>query len=286
MVVEEYQMILKNFIKKTFFPLFNHPIYDHLRARLGVKPPRFVRPLSKRASISDLFPWRVDDVWDTQFEILNLPSILLPDNAQVDVATIVLFNSEGSEVARHVIKLNPFDSKRVRIGDLLGDLSGTGTFACFHSSSDLGEIQRAGCYLADRQYVSFLWKGDLVCNYAHGNIYGLSKLPNEDKIQSVVYLQPKIRVYRPQLRFDDCDRFELAYSNPCKESSELLVRIFDENWQELERRENKIPPRGLKILEFNNHSRQYVFVENQSWIGLWRPIIFKYYKSYFDVLHS
>jgi hypothetical protein len=34
-----------------------------------------------------------------------------------------------------------------------------------------------------------------------------------------------------------------------------------------------------------NHPSQLVFVENQSRIGLWRPVIFKYYESYFDVLH-
>ena len=148
------------------------------------------------------------------------------------------------------------------------------------------EVQKAGCYLTERQYVSYSWKGDLVRNFVHGNIYGLSKLPNNNKTQPVVYLQPKIQVYRPQLRFDDCDRFELIFSNPCNEPNKLLVRVFDENWLELERRESLVPPKGLEVLDFDNRSRQMVLAENQSRIGLWRPIIFKYYESSFDVLHS
>ena len=111
-------------------------------------------------------------------------------------------------------------------------------------------------------------------------------MATEDKTRSLVPMQRKNQVYRPQLRFDDCDRFELVYSNPAKKPLALIVRVFDANWKELERRDSLIPARGLEVLEFDNPSRELVLVENQSKIGLCRPIIFKHYESFFDVLHG
>ena len=99
-------------------------------------------------------------------------------------------------------------------------------------------------------------------------------------------MQRKTQIYRPQLRFDDCDNFELIYSNPAKDPLDLLVRLFDDNWNEIERRVSLIPPRGLEVLKFDNNSRELVLVENQSQIGFCRPVIFKFYESFFDVFHG
>jgi hypothetical protein len=273
-------------IKKILRPLYDKPFCDHLRAWLGLRPPFFLRPLRMAESISDLFLWRVDDTWETQYELMNLPSLLLPDKTAVDSVTMIIYDAHGNEISRNIIKLNPFESKKILIRSLLKGATGQGTFGCFHSADSMGEIQKAGCYLVDRQYVSYSWKDDIFFNYAHGNIYGLSKLATENKARSLVPMQRKTQIYRPQLRFDDCDNFELIYSNPAKEPLELLVRLFDDNWNEIERRDSLIPPRGLEVLKFDNKSRELVLVENQSQIGLCRPVIFKHYESFFDVLHG
>jgi hypothetical protein len=237
-------------------------------------------------SISDLFVWRVDDTWETQYELMNLPSLLIPGKTVVDSVTMIIYDARGIEMSRNIIKLNPFENKKILIRSLLKGVTGQGTFGCFHSADSMDEILKAGCYLVDRQYVSYSWKDDIFFNYAHGNIYGLSKLGTENKVRSLVPTQRKTQIYRPQLRFDDCNNFELIYSNPAEEPMELLVRLFDDNWKELQRRESLIPARGLEVLEFENHSRELVLVENQSRIGLCRPIIFKHYESFFDVLHG
>jgi hypothetical protein len=237
-------------------------------------------------TVSDLFPWRVDDTWETQYELMSLPSLLIPDKTEIDSVTVITYDAGGDEISRNVIELEPFECKKILIRSLLRGATGQGTFGCFHSADGLEEIQRAGCYLTDRQYVSYLKKGDLIHNYVHGNIFGLSKLATDDTTRSLVPIQRKTQVYRPQLRFDDCDRFELVYSNPTEEPLTLLVRLFDANWNELERQVSLIPVGGLEVLEFDNHSRKLVLVENLSKIGLCRPIIFKYYESFFDVLHG
>ena len=273
-------------IKKIFRPLYDKPICDHLRAWLGIRPPLFLRPLRMLESISDLFVWRVDDTWETQYELTNLPSLLVPDKTAVDSVTMIIYDARGNEISRNIIKLNPFESKTILIRNLLKGVTGQGTFGCFHSTDSMDEIQKAGCYLVDRQYVSYSWKDDTFFNYAHGNIYGLSKLATENKVRSLVPMQRKTQVYRPQLRFDDCDNFELIYSNPTEKPLELLVRLCDDNWNEIERRGILIPARGLEVLKFDNNSRELVLVENQSQIGLCRPVIFKFYESFFDVFHG
>jgi hypothetical protein len=267
-------------------PIYDRPFCDHLRKWLGIRPPVFLRPLRTMEAISDLFPWRVDDTWETQYELMNLPSLLIPDKAEVDNVTVITYDSGGNEISRNIIELNPFESKKILIRNLLKGATGQGTFGCFHSADSLGEIQKAGCHLVDRQYVSYSWKDDTFFNYAHGNIYGLSKLATENKVRSLVPMRRKTQAYRPQLRFDDCDNFELIYSNPAEKPLELLVRLFDDNWNEIERRCSLIPSRGLEVLSFDNNSRELVLVENQSQIGLCRPIIFKHYESFFDVFHG
>jgi hypothetical protein len=273
-------------IKKILRSLYDKPFFDHLRAWLGIRPPFFLRPLRMEESVSDLFLWRVDDTWETQYELMNLPSLLAPDKTAVDSVTMIIYDVCGNEISSNIIKLNPFESKKILIRSLLKGVTGQGTFGCFHSADNISEIQKAGCYLVDRQYVSYSWKGDNFFNYVHGNIYSLSKLETENKARSLVPMRRETQIYRPQLRFDDCDCFELIYSNPAEESLELLVRLFDDSWNEIERRDSLIPPRGLEVLNFENSSRDLVLVENQSKIGLCRPIIFKHYNSFFDVLHG
>ncbi|MEK9627559.1 MAG: hypothetical protein VW455_00910 [Nitrospinota bacterium] len=279
-------MIFLDKFKKAVSPLYNNPFGDFLRAKFQIRPPRFVRPLSGAETISDLFVWRVDEIWETRYTLMNLPSYIFPDQAETDHATLITYNEDGNEIYRNNFELKPFECQKTDIRDLLQGKTGQGTFACFHSAGTLDKIQKAGCYLTDRQYVSYSWKGDNFCNFVHGNIYGLSKSPFQNKTRALVPWQGKMENYRPQLRFDDCDRFELVYSNPSEKPLKVEVRLFDSNWREKEIHEILIPIKGVKVLEFNNPSRELVFIENQSRIGLCRPVIFKHYESFFDVLHS
>ena len=273
-------------IKKILHPLYDKPLFDHLRAWLGFRSPFFLRPLRTAETISDLFPWRVADTWETRYDLMNIPSLVFPENKLVDLITIVFFDFKGQEISRKQIELEPFESKKILIRDFLGEGRGQGTFSCFHSAEVQEKLQGTQCYFNDRQYVSYSWKEDVFWSYTHGNIYCLSKLPKGFNVRSVVPKQSKEIIYRPQLRMDDCDKFELFYVNPLKKPMKILVRGFDENWKESTRRECVIPSRGLQVFEFNNQSRSIVFVENRSRASLLRPTIFKYYDSFFDVLHG
>jgi hypothetical protein len=273
-------------IKKILHPLYDKPLFDHLRAWLGFRSPFFLRPLRTAETISDLFPWRVDDTWETRYDLMNIPSLVFPENKLVDLITIVFFDFKGRQISRKQIELEPFESKKILIRDFLGEGRGQGTFSCFHSSEVQEKLQGTQCYFNDRQYVSYSWKEDVFWNYTHGNIYCLSKLPKGFNVRSVVPKQSKEITYRPQLRMDDCDKFELFYVNPLKKPMKILVQGFDEKWKESTRRECVIPSRGLQIFDFNNQSRSIVFVENRSRASLLRPTIFKYYDSFFDVLHG
>lgn len=273
-------------IKKILHPIYDRPFFDHLRVWLGLRPPFFIRPLRAADTISDLFPWRVDETWETQFDLMNLPSLVFPDEKLIDVATLVFFDIQGREISRKQIELDPFESRKILIREALDGVSGEGTFGCFHSTKGQEKTQGTQCYFNDRQYVSYSWKDEIFWNYTHGNIFCLSKSPKEHNVRSIVPKQPKLITYRPQLRMDDCDKFELLYVNPLEKPLKILVQGIDESWKESARRESVIPPRGLQIFEFNNQSRSVVFVENRSRVGLLRPIIFKYYESFFDVLHG
>mgnify|MGYP001326276321 CR=1 FL=1 len=103
-------------VKKIFRPLYNYPFFDHLRAYFNIRPPLFIRPLSKKAAISDLFPWRSDDFFDTRFDLMNIPSLVVPEGSLRDIVTLVFFNSEGEEILRYIQKLKPFENKILVLG--------------------------------------------------------------------------------------------------------------------------------------------------------------------------
>ena len=279
-------MKTQSFYMKAIRAIYNNSIGDRFRARLGFRPPHFIRPLSRREAVSDLFLWRVDKNWETSYDLMNLPSLILPEEDLTDTVKLVFFDLNGSEISRRIIKLKQYQNKRISIRECLGKSEGVGTFACFHSSSRLKEIYKAKCHLLDIHYVSYSKRNDAFRNYAHGNIYGVSNDPEKEKINSLLCVFPKTQVYRPQIRFDDSDRFELAYANASGKEIEILVRAFNDKLEEVERRIKLVPPFGIRVFEFENSSHNLAFVENQSQIGLWRPIIFKYYQSFFDVLHG
>jgi len=282
-------MKISTHVKKIFRPLYNYPFFDHLRAYFNIRPPLFIRPLSKKAAISDLFPWRSDDLFDTRFDLMNIPSLVIPEGPPTDIVTLVFFNSEGEEVLRHIQKLKPFENKKIIFRDLFNNtngLSGQGTFACFHFAEGLEECRKEGCYIVERQYVSYSKKNDNFLNYVHGNTYGLFKLPNKDEIRSLISKKTKNQIFRPQCRLDDCDKFELIYTNPSSKKEQILIRLLSEDGEEIQKREQIISSRGMHIFKFDNHLRKLSLVENHSRIWSWRPIIFKYYESYFDVLHG
>ncbi|MBF0251429.1 MAG: hypothetical protein HQL35_12465, partial [Alphaproteobacteria bacterium] len=260
---------------------------DVLRTALHYHPPINIRPASKDAGVSDMFPWRNDEVWDTRFDITNTASLVFSDAAPEDTITLVLFAMGGRELARHTFALAPFEVRPIVIGDYLPEGAGpAGTFSVFHSAPAVASRLRAtGTHLAERGYLSFKRKQDDLWSSVHGNLHALSMSPSGTMDYAHGRLD-KVLPYRIQCRFDDCRRFEMTFTNPSPEEREMEVILFDVNRTKIGRQVLKIAPRGLGLFTWDNQEASCAMVEGRGSMFYWRPAIFKHYDTHFNILHS
>ncbi len=259
---------------------------DRLRSALGVRPPRWNRPWSMHATISDLFPWRGGTEWDTKFDVMNLSSVLMPDAPAAEDVNFVLFDDFGHQLREERFSLDPFSMRELKISDFT-PAAGQGTFACFHALNLQCTPEFSGGHLTERNYVSYrnLGSMSLLWSYVHGNTYALSRR-DAARMHSIAGRPTSEVIYRPQLRFDDCLRFELVFSNTT--SRELVVRVkaFDDAHKLIKQKVATVPASGMVVIAFDNADGGIATVENEGRHFMWRPVLFKHYQTGFDVLHS
>lgn len=277
-----------SFVRNAVRALADSPIGQILRRNLGIKPPLAVRPLSPEYSVSDLFPWRVDDTWDTRFDLTNVPSMIFPDRAPHDRVTLVAFALDGRELARKIYDLQPFEVRSVLLRDIVGDAAGpAGTFAVFHDpGTAMADVRAAGCNIAERGYLSFKRKTDTIWGVVHGNLHALCKHPSSASIGHVAGRLNQPATYRVQTRFDDTDYFELTFANASSKTQSVTLRLLDDQRQQIGHQEQTINPHGLGLFAVHNSDRKIAMVEASGAIAMWRPAMFKYYPTHFNVLHS
>jgi hypothetical protein len=273
-------------MKMEAFERVRHALTDRLRSVLGVRPPRWIRPFRAEATVSDLFPWRGGSAWDTRFDIMNMSTLLMPDAASSEEVSLVVFDDGGDLLKEERIAIEPFGMKTVRISDL-APRADQGTFACFHALASDCAADFSGGNLVERSYVSYRRRGSaspLWC-YVHGNTYALSR-EDYGSMHSIAGRPVGSLVYRPQLRFDDCERFEMVLTNTTMRRLTATVRALDSARKLVEERRAFIPACGMAVIGFDNHEGRIALVENEGRHFMWRPVLFKYYQSGFDVLHS
>ncbi len=275
------------FIRTRLRSLYDSPWGDRFRTLTGINPPINVRPRAATATVSDLFPWRVDAVWQTCFELINLPSLLHPADKPVDRTVLMLFAADGSLVGVHEFTLAPFESRRVDIEALLGAQRGMGSFACFHDAPPLRALAAQGSYLSDRGYVGFRRRGDKLWSYVHGNLHVLAQARGESDVTHVGARSRQTSVYSPQVRLDDARSFDLIYSNPTDRPLELHLRLMAPgHGTDAESIRIEVPVRGTTVVSRPNETGAVAAFESLSRASLWRPVVFKHYQSHFDVFHG
>ena len=92
-------------------------------------------------------------------------------------------------------------------------------------------------------------------------------------------------VYRPHIRFD-AHAFDLVHVNPANRPLDLVLRFMSAAGHEVQRANVRVPVRGTIFTSHSNPEGALVHVESVTRSSLWRPIIFKYYETHFDVLHG
>jgi len=241
-----------------------------------------------REAVSDAFVWRSGRNYATRFDLMNLPALITPSQPCDDDVTFVVFDGEGTEIGRHSFLLEPFETRPLLLDDLLDGHSGLGTFAVFHSLRDGEEWPYASC-LSERSYVRYrdpsqteLWSS------VHGccNSYVLAHDATTGQYRTLGRRALRKQTFSSQMRFDDCDRFEITYTNPLSVPAHISFLTEDPDGRPSRPIARDLKPMETTVFEFDNRDRDHVIIRHQSDVYAWRPLIFKFYSGQFDVLHS
>jgi hypothetical protein len=92
--------------------------------------------------------------------------------------------------------------------------------------------------------------------------------------------------YRPQVTFDDCIVFEICLANPVAKQISLTLELLDVNGAVIERIQHVLQESGSFCFSSLGLNKTVQWVNLISKVRILRPIIFKHYKSHFDVLHA
>lgn len=277
---------MKTILKPLAQKIYSSAAVQRIRMATGWRVPMNIRPQSADETISDLFPWRVDDQWETLYALPNAMSQFDPTCNATDHITIVIYDQNGIEITRKSMDFKPMEVRLIKIEDLLDGKTGQGTFAIFHDVRAHQIFKADRTHPTERGYFAFKWRNDDIWSYVHGNLKAVSKHPDSDKVNFVSGYTKERKFYRPQVLFDDCDRFELLYTNPTAKARSLELILKDKQQNEISRQTAIIPPYGCHAFDVENKDRHIAIIEGWGQVNMWRPLIMKHYQSHFDVFHS
>ena len=112
----------------------------------------------KGSVVSDLFPLRIEDNWNTFFELLNYQQILNPEDQNIECVTVEIkfYDKEGIFLKTHKIKTNNKLKQTLNLKEISNQLgiNNDGVFVVFHQN-DTPWISEQNSFLAERGYIGF-----------------------------------------------------------------------------------------------------------------------------------
>ena len=239
-------------------------------------------PSNKFDVISDLFPLRIEDNWNSHFELLNVPRLISFKNNLFykNEIEFYFFDSKGSFLNRYKTSMNKefkitIDLKK--IANNLGIFT-DGTFAVFHKNK-IDSLSNSKSFITDRGYVGYEnLKFGPIKGYVHGNFDAISK-GHDLKLLGVTSFFNKD--YNIQYEFSPNSTYELFWVNTSKSVVKIKITtsvISDKNDYII------IKPGGIKSYVFKTSNTSKLKITSR--LNMARPVIFRYMKNSFDVFHG
>jgi hypothetical protein len=269
--------IIKNILPKRIF-LFINNFFSLIKT-----------PLDSRSVVSDLFPFKIFNEWETQFELLNIPMLINPlDNKlQEYKSTFLFFDESGKPFHRHEINNVGCVKKTININELINDksISGFGTFACFHNCV-LPNIELEGGFLAERGYTGYKnSKFSNVKGFVHGNLDSLALNSNGNlKCLGGSFLFQK-HEFRLQHQLVGPATYEFGFVNSSNSTKSIILEIISDCRPKF--KEKKVVlSKGIVWFSYTIDQNEKTRVIINSKLTLPRPVVFRIENNSFDVFHG
>lgn len=246
-------------------------------------------PKDPDAVISDLFPFRIEQDWNTYFELLNIPALLDPARFnEKNSAHLVFFDKSGVKKFELFLPIEGIFRNTISIKDVLNKagIYSNGTFACFHTGSPDWVKANSG-FLAERGYSGYQNKKiSLTRNYVHGNLDAIAK-NKSGGFSMLGTTHWKKRQYQLQHELLGPALYELAFVNTSKTKQKLVIDlIYTGNGDLLSRDVIEIPTKGVEWWKREiNTTASFRIIVNSN-LNLARPVVFRSTLNCFDVFHG
>ena len=254
---------------------------SYLRNMLSIKPVSiYDTPQYSEAVVSDFFYFNNRKNYDTKFYLTNISSQILPEIPQKDLSTIVIYDSKGNIIFNKGFELEPFETKEIVFSDL--KINDHGSFFAFHKYQNYEELINNKSFITDRGYVAYK-KNDGVWTFMHGN-HNSGYFDDKKNFISLNSKSLFTKKYTPQVEFNDTNCFELVFNNPSNKRVKISIQGSDKTNNLIKKEVIYIDPFCTDSFKFKNNNFDFIDVLSNFYIC--RPVIIKYYNTYFDIFHG
>ncbi len=259
-----------------------------VRAIWTFRQPLTNLPTVPSGPLSDLFFWRVDEEWQTYFELIDMVGMFGEDDiSQGDISVeLVFFDHLGYKIGNTIVSVPLHKRKVLSISELLGErYSGVGTFCVLHKKTP-ESIKALGSSLAERGYISFRYRRAPLRSYVHGNLDAVAKGP-QGEVERLGGVSLLMREYRLQYELRRGRRYEIALVNASPKGQKVICELLDNQSNDLtgERFEANLPAGGCHIFNIDPKFKSARIVI-KSHLVMARPLVFCYDADRLDVLHG
>ena len=245
-------------------------------------------PIDEKSIISDLFFYKIENGWNTFFELLNYSRILdlkTLSNFNYEI-TIKFFNSSGIFLKNFKIKSSIFFRSTLDIKKIANDLGifKNGTFSVFHHYESNKTIHSKS-FLTERGYIGYYNKNiSPIKSYIHGNFDAIS-LNSKGQLKLLGTYSFFTKRFNLQHELDKRYNYDIVLVNTTPSKQNIEFEFHQKGSVEFIKK--IIPPKGYyKLNKLNNKidSNSRLIIKSKLYLA--RPILFKYMDTSFDVFHG
>jgi hypothetical protein len=234
------------------------PLAPETRRRLKAALPyalqQPIAALRRWGTVSDLYPWVVEDGLDTVVWLQNHFSVFYPSLDTSTRATLWLYDAAGAPLGRKEFPLGHLATVPIPIAawvEELGDRGGSGTLLWHivlpEAVARLPETRERHAYYVDRGYIAFVGR-DGQTSFMHGiDRYAVFQEAEAERWEPFYPSRAAVR-WRPEVPLGPwlgCETLEVLTVNRALESVRITLRALDASRRPVAVEERVVPARGL-----------------------------------------
>lgn len=254
------------------------------RATWSYKQPLTRKPAIAGAPVSDLFVWRINEDWETFFELTDLPALFLGRDTSAVHVTLVFFDKAGQPFLEKTAQITPGRRNTLALSQLIGSGFGSyGTFSVFHTHSPQC-LQGLGSHISERGYVSYCYRDAPLRAYVHGNMDAVARLPDKS-LQLLGGVSIRLREYNLQYSMGTNGYYELFLVNSTPTMRRINCLALSSSCKLLLSEAVELSPRGSHLFRAAPQ-REQLRIVIRSRLIMARPLVFHIQNSTMDVFHG